>query len=102
MDDATLRFLIQKRIQAMNKKIPFEPEYKEKIIELTRQMMEDPFPGSIQNAFDTYVSECMNHFKSIENTIAVDPPKSIHDSLLYPKKINQFTKKGNEIIFLKK
>jgi hypothetical protein len=102
MDDATLRFLIEKRIKVMNKKIPLEPIYKEKIIELTNQMMEDPFSGSIQIAFDNYISECMTHFKNLEKTVIIEPPKTIHDTLLYPKKINQFTKKGNEIIFLKK
>jgi len=94
MDDATIRFLIQKRIQVTDKKIPLDPAYKDKIIELTKQMMEDPFTGSIQTAFDTYISECMSHLKRIEEPTRKEPPQTIHDKILYPpKKVNTFLKK---------
>ena len=96
MDDATIRFLIQKRIHVGEKKIPLEPLYKEKIVELTKQMMEEPFTGSIQIAFDTYISECMSHLKRIEEPEKEDPPQNIHDSLLYPaKKVTTIVKKKN-------
>ena len=94
MDDATIQFLIQKRIQVGDKKIPLDPSYKEKIVELTKQMMKEPFTGSIQTAFDTYISECMSHLKRIEEPDREDPPQSIHDSLLYPsKKVTTMVKK---------
>jgi hypothetical protein len=94
MDDATIRFLVQKRIHVGEKKIPFEAAYKEKILELTKQMLEEPFTGSIQIAFDTYLSECMSHLKRIEEPIREDPPQSIHDAILYPsKKVTTMVKK---------
>jgi hypothetical protein len=94
MDDATIRFLVQKRIHVGEKIIPFEPAYKEKILELTKQMLEEPFTGSIQMAFDTYLSECMSHLKRIDEPIREDPPQSIHDTLLYPaKKVTTMVKK---------
>jgi len=96
MDDATIRFLVQKRIHVGEKKIPLDPLYKEKIIELTKQMMEEPFAGSIQIAFDTYISECMSHLKRIEEPEREDPPQSVHDALLYPaKKVTTIVKKKN-------
>ena len=94
MDDATIRFLVQKRIHVGEKKIPFESAYKEKILELTKQMLEEPFAGSIQIAFDTYLSECMSHLKRIEEPMREDPPQSIHDAILYPsKKVTTMVKK---------
>jgi len=94
MDDATIRFLIQKRIHVGEKRIPLDPLYKERILELTKQMMEEPFTGSIQMAFDTYISECMSHLKRIEEPEREEPPQSIHDALLYPaKKVSTMVKK---------
>jgi hypothetical protein len=94
MDDATIQFLIQKRIRVEDKKIPFNPKYKDKIVELTKQMMEEPFTGSIKTAFDTYISECMSHLTRIEEPVREDPPQSIHDALLYPaKKVTTMVKK---------
>lgn len=68
MDDATIRFLIQKRIHVGEKRLPLEPEYKEKILELTKQMMEEPFTGSIQLAFETYMSELYVAFEKNRRT----------------------------------
>jgi len=94
MDDATIQFLIQKRIQIRDKKNPLDPDYKEKIMELTKQMMDEPFTGSIKIAFDTYISECMSHLKRIEEPTREDPPQNIHDALLYPaKKVTTMVKK---------
>lgn len=94
MDDATIQFLIQKRIHVGDKKIPLNPKYKDKILELTKQMMEEPFTGSIKSAFDTYISECMSHLTRIEEPAREDPPQNIHDSLLYPsKKVTTMVKK---------
>ena len=83
MDDATIQFLIQKRIQVLDKKIPLEANYKEKVVELTKQMMEDPLDGAIKIAFDSYVSECMKHLKRVDEPPLQDPPQTIHDSILY-------------------
>jgi hypothetical protein len=94
MDDATIRFLIQKRIHVGEKKMPLDPLYKEKILELTKQMLEEPFTGSIQMAFDTYISECMSHLKRIEEPEREEPPQNVHDALLYPaKKVTTMVKK---------
>jgi hypothetical protein len=94
MDDATIQFLIKKRIQVEDKKIPLDPNYKEKVLKLTKQMMEEPFTGSIKTAFDTYISECMTHLTRIEEPVREDPPQNIHDSLLYPsKKVTTMVKK---------
>jgi len=96
MDDATIRYLIPKRIQVSGKKNQFDPSYKKKIMDLTAQMMEEPFQGSIQIAFDNYISECMSHLKRIEEPIRDDPPKNIHDPILYPsKKVTTMVKKKN-------
>ena len=94
MDDATIQFLIKKRIEIGDKKIPLDPDYKEKVIKLTKQMMEEPFTGSIKTAFDNYISECMIHLTRIEEPVREDPPQTIHDSLLYPlKKVTTMVKK---------
>jgi hypothetical protein len=94
MDDATIQFLIKKRIHVGDKKNVLDPKYKDKILELTKQMMDEPFTGSIKTAFDTYISECMTHLTRIEEPVREDPPQSIHDSLLYPsKKVTTMVKK---------
>ncbi len=49
-------------------------------MELTKQMLEEPFIGSIQMAFDAYISECMSHLKRIEEPEREEPPQSIHDA----------------------
>ena len=93
MDDPTIQFLISKRIQVLQKKHKLDPLYKDKIIGLTKQMMESPFDGPIQHAFDSYVSECMKHLTRVD-TPYKEPPQTTYDKLLFPtKKINPFKKK---------
>ena len=93
MDDSTIQFLISKRIQVVQKKLSLYPLYKDKIIGLTKQIMESPFDGPIQQAFDSYVSECMKHITRIDIPYK-EPPQTKYDKLLYPtKKINPFRKK---------
>ena len=93
MDDSTIQFLISKRIQVVQKKHVLDPLYKDKIIGLTKQMMESPFDGPIQQAFDAYVSECMKHITRVDIPY-IEPPQTKYDKLLYPtKKINPFKKK---------
>lgn len=93
MDDPTIQFLISKRIQVLQKKHALDPLYKDNIIELTKQMMEEPFDGPIKHAFDSYVSECMKHLIRVDIPYK-EPPQTKYDKLLYPtKKINPFKKK---------
>ena len=90
MDDPTVQFLFSKRIQMLQKKHTLDPLYKDKIIGLTKQMMESPFEGPIQHAFDAYVSECMKHLTRVDIPYK-EPPQTKYDKLL-AKKINPFKK----------
>ena len=86
MDDATMRYLIQRRIDYTKPKEPFDPIYRSRILEMTQQMMDEPRSGAVRDAFEVYVSECIAHFKRQDMTV-VEIPVMECDKMLYPKKL---------------
>jgi hypothetical protein len=103
MDDATMIHLVNRRIDYKPIKPSFDKAYKEKIIELTTRLMETKLDGTLQDAFDTYVSECMSHFKRLEQKEVVIPPVLECDKIMYPpKKIKTFVKQKNINILYEK
>ena len=78
----------QRRVKVPIKKYEYDKEYQKKILEMTKLLMETPMEGSLQEAFDGYVSECIRHFKRLE-TKPVEPPVLEYDKLMFqPKKIS--------------
>lgn len=104
MDDATFKHLINRRIHHMPEKHIFDMKYKDKIIEITTQMMDQKLTGSIQDAFETYASECIAHFKRMETPPPIVPLPSLEcDKIMFPpKKINTFVTKKNIMSFYEK
>lgn len=87
MDDATM-LMNQRRMKIPIQKHEYDKSYQKKIIEMTKLLMETPMEGTLQEAFDGYVSECIRHFKRLE-TKPVDPPVMEYDKIMLPpKKIN--------------
>lgn len=84
MDDATMQYLIRGRVDYTKPNHPYEQEYKTRILEMTERLMDNPLNGAIQDAFDTYVSECMTHFKRQEIKQA-DAPILACDKMLYKR-----------------
>jgi hypothetical protein len=85
MDDATLNYLVPKRMNYSKPK-QFDIAYKDKIIELTNLLMTTKMSGGLQEAFENYVSECISHFKQ-QDTV---PPVLVTlecDKIMYPQKI---------------
>jgi hypothetical protein len=103
MDDATMHYLVKRRIEYTPAKQPLDKAYKEKIIKLTKQLMETKLEGAIQDAFDNYVSECMTHFNRLEKKEVIIPPVLECDKIMYPpKKIETFVKQKNINILYEK
>jgi len=84
MDDATM-LMNQRKVKVLPKKYEYDKAYQKKIIEMTKLLMETPMNGSLQEAFDGYISECIRHFKRLE-TKPVDPPVLEYDKLMLPPK----------------
>lgn len=84
MDDVTM-LMNQRKVKVPIKKHEYDKAYQKKIIEMTKLLMETPMEGSLQEAFDGYVSECIRHFKRLE-TKPVEPPVLEYDKLMLPPK----------------
>ena len=87
MDDATLKHLINHRVSYIKPTHTFQMEYREKILELTTRLMSERMTGDLQDAFDNYISECMNHLNRKE-VVVPEIPYLECDKLMHPKKIN--------------
>jgi hypothetical protein len=84
MDDATM-LMNQRKVKVLPKKYEYDKAYQKKIIEMTKILMETPMNGTLQEAFDGYVSECIRHFKRLEMK-PVEPPVLEYDKLMLPSK----------------
>ena len=84
MDDATM-LMNQRKGRITLKKHEYDKIYQKNIIEMTKLLMETPMEGSLQEAFDGYVSECIRHFKRLEIK-HVEPPVMEFDKLMLPPK----------------
>ena len=103
MDEATMIHLVKRRIEYIPNKQPFDKSYKEKIIELTKKLMETKLEGAIQDAFENYVSECITHLNRLEKKEVIVPPVLECDKIMYPpKKIKTFSKQKNINLFYEK
>lgn len=90
MDDATYTHLVKHRISYESQKPKFDVKYKERILELTTQIMENKISGPLKDAFDAYASDCIAHFET--PTFTPTEQKLSYDTILQPKKIH-FKKK---------
>ena len=94
MDDATMKHLINRRIQYSKPKESFSKEYSAQILELTQQLMEHKQSGDLQEAFDQYVSECIHYLQHLKTPEQPTLPVLECDKIMFPpKKINVFIKK---------
>ena len=94
MDEATMTYLVGRRIEYSKPKQPFESSYRDRILEMTTQLMDDQWNGAVRDAFEVYVSECISHFKR-QDMKAVEIPVLDCDKTLYPKKLTLVKKQNN-------
>ena len=92
MDDATYTHLVKHRISCETSKPKFDVKYKDKIIEVTKQIMDNKLNGPLKEAFEAYASECIAHFETPVITPAEQ--KLTCDTILQPKKIHYTFKKN--------
>jgi hypothetical protein len=88
MDDATRMYLMPKKVQPLG--VPYTVD-KDKILELTKELLARPMTGSLQTAFDSYVAECMQYLMHKEyDALEKQQPCQLtnHDKLLFPTKKN--------------
>ena len=90
MDDATYTHLVKHRIFYETVKPKFDVKYKDRILEITNQIMNGKLSGPLKESFETYASECIAHFE--KPTIIPAEQKLTCDAILQPKKIH-FKKK---------
>ena len=93
MDDATYRYLIQKRIRYEKPKVDILP-FKNQVLELTTQMFETKMNGSLQASFDAYVAECIHHLSEKKEEIVLQEPLQMDTIMYKPKKVNVFLRKS--------
>ena len=103
MDDATRLHLMRKGIKPLG--TPYVVD-EAKILELTKQLLKQKMTGSLQNAFDDYVNECMHHLIAREYDEALKPApeqRTPHDQLLLPvcKNLDFFVKRKKYKLNLK-
>jgi len=94
MDEATLKHLVGRRIEYTKPKHVFDPAYRSRILDMTTQFMDQPGTGALHDAFETYVSECISHFKR-QDMKAVEIPVLECDKTLYPKQLKLVKKQNN-------
>jgi hypothetical protein len=95
MDDATRMYLLPKRVQPLG--VPFTVD-KERVLEMTRQLLDSKMTGNLQNAFDAYVTECMMYLiaRDYDNVERTAPEqRTNHDKLMLPsaKNLDFFVKR---------
>jgi hypothetical protein len=88
MDDATRMYLLPKRVQPLA--VPFTIE-KERVLDMTKQLLDGNMTGNLQKAFDLYVTECMMYLiaRDYENVERSAPEqRTRHDRLMLPSRKN--------------
>jgi hypothetical protein len=88
MDDATMKHLVRGRVAYTAPKHTFDSVYKERILEMTHQLMDNQWTGPVRDSFEQYVSECIAQFKRQEVVVTEPIPVLECDKMLYPKKLN--------------
>ncbi len=81
-----MKYLVQGRVDYAKPKQSFDQAYKTRILEMTEQLMDNQWTGTVRDAFEVYVSECISHFKRQE-IIPVEVPVLECDKTLYPTKL---------------
>ncbi len=87
MDDATYTHLIKKRMVTHTPPQYDMKEYKLKIIQLTESLFETKMTGSLQNAFDIYIQECIHHLTQKEIPVNNQPQLPADTMMIKPKKV---------------
>ena len=90
MDDATYTHLVKHRISYESSKPKFDAKYTDRIIDITKQIMDNKLSGPLKDAFDSYASECISYFET--PVFTPTEQKLTCDAILEPKKIH-FKKK---------
>jgi hypothetical protein len=88
MDDATRMYLLPKRMQPLA--VPFTVD-KVRVLDLTKQLLEKQMTGSLQTAFDLYVTECMTHIMARDSVVddrTASTQHIIQDRILLPSRKN--------------
>lgn len=93
MDDATYKYLIQKRIHYEKPKIDSTP-FKSQVIDLTTKLFDHKMDGSLQTAFDNYVAECIHHLTQKKEEVIPQSPLPVDTIMYKPKKVNVFLRKS--------
>jgi hypothetical protein len=96
MDEATLTYLVHHRMKIVPKQKQFDIKYKDKILELTTLLMTTKMNGALQEAFETYASECISHFQQQNQPSPVLVMLEC-DTLMYPKKVCMFKNKNKTL-----
>lgn len=93
MDDATYKYLIQKRIHYEKPKIDSTP-FKSQVLDLTTKLFDHKMDGSLQMAFDNYVAECVHHLTQKKEEVTLQSPLPVDTIMYKPKKVNVFLRKS--------
>ena len=65
----------------------YDPLYKNRILDITKVILQKPQTGPLQESFDAYVCECMRYFKEQDNEAIKTPVKLDCDEIIMPKKV---------------
>ena len=90
MDDATRMYLLPKRVQPLG--VPYTVD-SDRILGLTKELLQTPMTGSLQAAFDLYVAESMNYlmykdYEQEQGGKAKPSQLTTHDKIMFPVKRN--------------
>jgi hypothetical protein len=88
MDDATRMYLLPKRVQPLG--VPYTVD-SERVLSMTKQLLQTPMTGTLQHAFDVYIAECMHYLmhKDYDQLEKLQPEQlTTHDKIMFPVKKN--------------
>lgn len=71
----------------------YDPKYKNRILDITKLLLQKRQEGPVQETLDAYISECMRYFKEQDKEKIVSPIKLDCDDIIMPKKVFFHTKK---------
>ena len=71
----------------------YDPIYKNRILDVTKLLLQKRQEGPIQETFDAYVAECMRYFKEQDKEKMISPVKLDCDEIIMPKKVFFHAKK---------
>ena len=93
MDTMSLSYLVNPK-RKYNTPVPtYDSKYNDRILEMTKALLAQKQCGAVQEAFDSYVGECLRHFAEQDKEVTI-PVRLECDTIMFPtKKINTFVKK---------